>query len=217
MLNLGLDGAQTDVSSLLVVGAHCDDIEIGCGGSILRILSAWPEASITWVVLTGDAVRTAEARLSAAAFAPNRPMRLEIGEFTDGYVPYQGAAVKDFVADLARRISPDVIFVPNKNDAHQDHRFAAELIYQTFRDHLILEYEIPKYDGDMGSPNVYVQLSREIGERKIAMILEQFPSQNNKEWFTADTFRSLLRLRGIEARAPEGLAEAFYCRKLLLA
>ena len=215
MLKLGLNGAAP-IASFLVVGAHADDIEIGCGGALIQLLAANPGASVTWVVLSADSERAAEARLSASALLEGRAANVEIAQFRDGYLPHQGMAVKEYFADLQTRVSPDVIFCPSQGDAHQDHRFAAQLVHQTFRDHLILEYEIPKYDGDLGRPNVYVQLSRETVEKKIASIIEQFPSQANKDWFNAETFGALLRLRGIECRAPDGTAEAFHCGKLLL-
>jgi LmbE family N-acetylglucosaminyl deacetylase len=204
--------------SVLCLGAHCDDIEIGCGGTILRLLDANPGVDIRWIVFSGEPERAAEARTSAGAFLERATgARVDIEAFRERYFPYVATGVKEYFDALSAESAPDVIFTHYRADLHQDHRLLSELTYQAFRDQLILEYEIPKFDGDLGRPNVYVSLDAEQCERKLAAILHAFPSQRAKPWFTEETFRSLLRLRGVEAKADSGYAEAFHCRKLTLA
>jgi LmbE family N-acetylglucosaminyl deacetylase len=200
---------------VLALGAHADDIEIGCGGTILRLAQAYPELHVHWVVLSGSTARADEARASAEAFLDGVPERqIAVHDFRDGYFPYLGGAVKDVFERLKSEVAPDVILTHHRHDLHQDHRHVCELTWNTFRDHLILEYEVPKYDGDLGAPNFFVHLSKTTCERKITIIMEHFATQLDRRWFTDDLFRSLLRLRGMESNAPEGSAEAFYCRKL---
>lgn len=214
MLNLSFSRDPSRPFRILCLGAHSDDIEIGCGGTILRILSEIDSVAIDWVVLSATGARGDEARASAAHFVTGaRTSSVEIGEFRDSFFPYQGSAVKEFFEELKQRCSPDLIFTHHRADLHQDHRLLSELTWNTFRDHLILEYEIFKYDGDLGRPNFYCWLTRDICEQKISSLLTYFPSQVNRHWFTADTFSALLRLRGVECNAPESLAEAFFCRK----
>jgi len=205
-------------SRVLAIGCHADDIELGCGGTVLALTEGHPEVELTWLVLGAEGGRADEARASAAAFLERAAVKTVIVEgFRDGFFPYLGPIVKDRFEELKKEVSPEMIFTHAGNDLHQDHRLVAELTWNTFRDHLILEYEIPKYDADLTAPNVYVPLSAEIVRRKIDLLLEHFPSQREKHWFTDDLFRGLMRLRGMEANSPTGLAEAFRCRKLVLA
>lgn len=200
---------------VLALGAHPDDIEIGCGGTLLRLAAEGRLASVAWVVLSGDEERAAEARAGAAALLPAVPVDVRLETFRDGYFPARYEPIKDVLEDVAS-VDPDVVLVPRRADAHQDHRLLGELAGTVFRACLVLEYEIPKYDGDMGQPNVYVALSSAQVEQKIAILLGTFASQRARPWFTADTFRGLMRIRGVEARAEEGFAEAFTCRKAVL-
>jgi LmbE family N-acetylglucosaminyl deacetylase len=205
-------------SRLLAIGSHADDIELGCGGTVLELTERHPDVEVTWLVLGADGTRADEARASAAAFLEGAAVKTIVVEgFRDGFFPYLGPTVKERFEELKREVSPDVIFTHTGSDQHQDHRLVAELTWNTFRDHLILEYEIPKYDADLTAPNVYVPLSAELARRKIDLLLEHFPSQHEKHWFTEDLFRGLMRLRGMEANSPTGLAEGFRCRKLVLA
>jgi LmbE family N-acetylglucosaminyl deacetylase len=202
---------------VLALGAHADDIEIGCGGTLLRLVAEHPNLSVHWVVLSGEGERAGEAADSAAAFLEGAgASRVEVEGFRDGFFPYLGAAVKQFFESLKSRVSPDLILAPRLEDRHQDHRLVAELTWNTFRDHLILEYEIPKYEGDLGQPNLFVPLEPERAERKIELLRKHFPSQAGRGWFSDETFWAILRLRGIESNAPSGLAEAFHARKLVL-
>ena len=216
MIRLSLNGAGRPLS-VLCLGAHADDIEIGCGGTILRLAEQYPGTAFRWVVFSGDPVRHAEARNAATLFAgPTVVQALLLKEFSDGFLPFVGADVKAVFEELKGTISPDIVFTHNRKDAHQDHRLLAELTWNTFRDHLVLEYEIPKYDGDLGRPTVFVPLASELYQKKVEYLLDAFPSQHTKPWFRSETFLSLMRLRGMECNAPSGYAEAFYCRKLLL-
>lgn len=216
MLALNLPQNSARPIKILSLGAHSDDIEIGCGGTILRMLSGTQNFDVTWVVFASDSEREREARTSAALFL-SRAMRKEfvIKSFRDGFFPFEGAQIKNYFEEL-KGIAPDLIFTHNRKDAHQDHRLIAELTWNTFRNHLILEYEIPKYDGDLGQPNLFVPLEREIYESKVRYLMEAFVTQRSKLWFGRDTFLALMRLRGMECVAASGYAEAFYCRKLVL-
>jgi LmbE family N-acetylglucosaminyl deacetylase len=217
MIGLAFGGARHPLTEILCLGAHCDDIEIGCSGTVLTVLEAHPEASITWVVMGSTALRAQEAQESAhALLALVRKKNIVIKGFRDGFFPHQGAEIKTYFEELKREVSPDVVFTHSRHDLHQDHRLVSELTWNTFRDHLVLEYEIPKYDGDMGAPNLFVHLEESLCRRKIANILGSFRSQAGKRWFTEDLFRAILRLRGMESNAPSGYAEAFYCRKAVL-
>jgi LmbE family N-acetylglucosaminyl deacetylase len=202
---------------VLCLGAHSDDIEIGCGGTILRLREEYPACEFDWVVFSATGIRGDEAQKAAELFAGTANLRGPVlKSFRDGFMPFEGASVKDFFEDLKAKVSPDVICTHNRKDAHQDHRLISELTLNTFRDHLILEYEIPKYDGDMGRPNLFVPLTTELYRKKVGHIMEAFQSQHNKRWFQPETFLSLMRLRGMECNAPSGYAEAFHCRKLVL-
>ena len=214
-LTLPLDGVVSP--QILCLGAHSDDIEIGCGGTILRLARQYPTCVFHWVVFNAEGVRAEEARRGAARFAGGGAVRGPLLKaFQDGFMPFVGAEVKAVFEELKQAVSPDLILTHNRKDAHQDHRLLAELTWNTFRDHLILEYEIPKYDGDMGRPSVFVPLESEVCEHKIAYLMDTFQSQLGKTWFRRDTFLALMRLRGMECNAPSGYAEAFYCRKLML-
>jgi LmbE family N-acetylglucosaminyl deacetylase len=199
---------------VLALGAHCDDIEIGCGGTLLRMISERPQLEVRWVAFASTPARAEEARASAAAFLSGAAKsEVVVHAFRDGYLPHSGAAVKDEFEAHKRAFSPDLIFTHFRNDLHQDHRLVSELTWNTWRNHMILEYEIPKYDGDLGVPNFFSPLAARTLEEKIALVMRHFPTQAGKPWFTADLFRAIARIRGMECVAPEGLAEAFYCRK----
>ncbi len=201
---------------LLCLGAHADDIEIGCGGTILRLVAEMPRLSVRWIVLSGDDVREKEARSGAATFLGQvSESHIEILRFRDGYFPFQGAEIKDYFEALKRDFDPTLILTHWRGDAHQDHRLVSDLTHNTFRNHLVLEYEIPKYDGDLGNPNFFVPLTRPLVERKVAAIRAHFPSQHGRGWFTEETFFAIARLRGIGCNAPDGLAEAFYGQKVV--
>jgi len=210
---------QGDRLSLLCLGAHSDDIEIGAGGTLLSLLERGIHLDVHWCVLSGgNSVREGEARASAMEFLGNAPEReIEILSFRDGFFPQQGETIKRWFESLKQRVKPDVILTHRRDDAHQDHREVCSLTWNTFRDHCILEYEIPKWDGDIGQPNVYMSVSAGALQRKIDLLIKHFGSQRSKQWFDEDTFRGLARLRGIECRAPERFAEAFVGRKVLLA
>jgi LmbE family N-acetylglucosaminyl deacetylase len=201
---------------ILCLGAHADDIEIGCGGTILRLISEVPEPQFYWVVLSGGEERAKEARQSAQVFLRDVGSKvIDVQDFRESYFPFCGAEIKDFFEKLSREFSPDLIFTHCRNDAHQDHRLLSALTWNTFRDHFIMEYEIPKYDGDLGNPNLYVCLNEAVVKRKVECICDAFQSQTEKQWFTEDTFRSILRIRGVESNSPSKYAEAFYCRKIV--
>jgi len=202
---------------LLVLGAHCDDIEIGAGGTILRLVAEARLASVTWAVMTSTPERAAEAKASAAAFLEGvADTRVEVASFRDGFLPYSGYEVKEHFERLRGEVRPDLILTHRRSDVHQDHRLVAELTWNTWRDHLILEYEIPKYEGDLGAPNLFVPLDRETCEKKVKLLEEHFPSQTSRRWFTADTFMSVMRLRGLECNSPSDHAEGLYVRKAIL-
>lgn len=201
---------------ILALGAHADDIEIGSGGTVLRLLEEDPAAEVYWVVLAATGPRRTEAIDSAHQFLANaRRKEIVVKDFRDGYFPYIGAEIKDFFEELKRQFLPDLILTHYREDLHQDHRLVSELTWNTFRDHLILEYEVPKYDGDIGSPNFFAHLDAALCKRKVAYILQSFVSQRTKAWFSEDTLYAMLRLRGLESNAPERYAEGFYCRKVV--
>lgn len=203
--------------NILCIGAHADDIEIGCGGTILKLLRAHPGSRVVWVVLTARGDRRKEAVKSATAFLRRaESTKLITKSFRESYLPYQGKDVKAYFDTLPHVIDPDLIFTHYRHDLHQDHRVVCELTWNTYRRHQILEYEIPKYDGDLGRPNLFVSLSDEIVESKVRLLMEGFATQRSKRWFTEDTFFSLLRIRGVESPAATKYAEAFYVRKLVV-
>ncbi len=206
-----------DRLSVLCLGAHSDDIEIGAGGTILQWINSGVRLDVHWCVLSAEGERAVEAEASAAAFlAGASRIQIELAIFRDTFFPYQGGELKEWFAELKSRVDPDVIFTHRKDDAHQDHREVCQLTWNAFRDHLVLEYEIPKWDGDLRHANGYVPLETEVLERKIELLTSNFASQRSKDWFDPETFRGLARLRGIECRAPYGYAEAFSLRKVRL-
>jgi LmbE family N-acetylglucosaminyl deacetylase len=216
MLNIGFRGRSGASFKLLCLGAHADDIEIGCGGTILRLLAENDDIDVRWVVLSAVGVRAAEAVGCAEQFLSGAKRKtVVIREFKDGFFPYSGAEIKNFFEDLKTAYAPDLVLTHYRGDLHQDHRLVSDLTWNTFRDHLILEYEVVKYDGDIGAPNFFVPLSDSICQNKVRMLVDSFTSQSSKKWFTQDTFFSIMRLRGVESNAPERYAEAFYCRKLV--
>ena len=203
--------------SVLCLGAHSDDIEIGAGATILGWIASGARVDLHWCVLSAMGQRATEAEASAAAFAAGAERsRVELGTFKDGFFPYDGNELKSWMEDLKARTQPDVILTHRRDDAHQDHREVCQLTWNTFRNHLILEYEIPKWDGDIDRPNLYVPVDARTMERKIELLLAHFGTQRSKDWFDAEIFRGLARLRGMECRAPEGYAEAFFMRKARL-
>ena len=217
MLRLRFDQFDPPLAQVLCLGAHCDDLEIGCGGTVLSLAGRPNPPAFTWVVFSSDTTREAEALRSAETFLREaRTARIIIKKFRDGFLPYEGGLVKEAFEELKGTVSPDLVLTHHREDLHQDHRLISELTWNTFRDHLILEYEIPKYDGDLGVPNVFVPLDDSLCRRKLDTILTSFTSQRGKRWFSEDLFRSLLRLRGMECNAAANYAEAFYCRKLLV-
>jgi LmbE family N-acetylglucosaminyl deacetylase len=212
-------GGNKEKLRILCLGAHADDIEIGCGGTVLRLLQECGEVSVHWVVFScsGNPKREAEARASAEAMlAGAKEKEIIIKDFRDGFFPYTGVEVKEFFEELKGQVRPDVVFTHHREDLHQDHRLVSSLTWNTFRDHLILEYEIAKYDGDLGSPNLFVSLDEDICRRKVENLLENFKSQVNKHWFSKDVFEAMLRLRGLQCNSPSGFAEGFYAKKLVI-
>lgn len=206
-----------DLNTVLCIGAHCDDIEIGCGATMLQLADQRPDLTFYWVVLASNPVRAQEAQRSAALFLNNAKHKtVVVKEFRNGYFPYLGAQLKEYFEQLKTLVAPDLIFTHYSADLHQDHRVVAELTWNTFRNHFILEYEIPKYDGGLGSPNVFVPVTQQQGVVKIDHLLSCFESEASKHWFTRETFSALLRLRGVECNAASGYAEAYYCRKVVL-
>jgi LmbE family N-acetylglucosaminyl deacetylase len=214
MLRLGLFSGSGGPTRVLALGAHADDIEIGCGGTMLRLAQERPDLEVVWVVLAATEERAREAESSAAAFLHGfARSRLIVKRHRDGFLPYSGAAVKEDFEAVKREFSPDVVFTHCLQDRHQDHRLVADLTWNTWRNHLVLEYEIPKYDGDFGSPGFFSPLSKATVDRKASLVLQHYPSQAGKHWLTPDLVRAVARIRGMECVAPDGMAEAFYCRK----
>ena len=215
MLNLRLDNKEP--LRLLCLGAHCDDIEIGCGGTVLSLVANARNVEVYWAVFSSDERRKQEALKSAEGFLGGIvTKKVTVHGIRDGFFPYVGAEIKERFEELKSELSPDLILTHYRNDLHQDHRLISELTWNTFRNHLVLEYEIPKYDGDFGSPNFFVPLDASTCRRKIDTILDAFQSQSEKRWFSRDLFSAVLRLRGMEANACSGYAEGFYCRKVVL-
>lgn len=207
------DGAPLRV---LCLGAHSDDIEIGCGATILQLLSH-QQVEVVWVVFSGNARRAQEARRAAGLFLAGAPCHeIIVRQFRDGFFPYVGGDIKNFFEKLAARVSPGLVFTHYRHDRHQDHRMISDLTWNTFRNHLILEYEVPKYDGDLGAPNLFVPIARPIAINKVRYLRAAFASQRSHHWFTDNTFLGLMRLRGLECCAPGGYAEAFHSRKAVI-
>jgi len=216
LIGLHLPKQRDDDVQLLCLGAHSDDIEIGCGGTLLHLKQVFPRLKFHWVVFSAAGKRGQEATKAAELFTEGCEKEVVVKDFRDGFLPYSGAQVKDVFEEMKSRVNPDLIFTQWGGDAHQDHRLLSELTWNTFRNHLILEYEIPKYDGDLGSPNFFVHLDQATCRRKVGHIIESFQTQRNRHWFTEDTFLSLMRLRGVECGAGDGYAEGFFCRKAVV-
>jgi LmbE family N-acetylglucosaminyl deacetylase len=214
MLELRLSKSVDGTYRVLCLGAHSDDIEIGCGGTILALLERYPNVIVKWIVFSGNEERISEARASADAFLSQaRGKEVVLKNFRDGFFPFLGGQIKEEFETLKREFNPDLVFTHFRDDRHQDHRLISDLTWNTFRNHLIFEYEIPKYDGDLGHPNFFVPLGESVCSRKIRNLVENFKSQSQKQWFDEETFLAILRLRGMEANSPTRYAEAFYCRK----
>jgi len=214
---LDLNLSKREPLRLLCLGAHCDDVEIGCGGTILKLATPERKIEVQWVVFSSDEERKQEVLRSAEAFLCDViTKKVTVLGLRDGFFPYIGADLKERFEQLKAEFSPDLILTHYRHDLHQDHRLVSELTWNTFRNHLILEYEIPKYDGDFGAPNLFVPLDESICCRKIDAILDAYQSQREKHWFSRELFSSILRLRGMEANASSGYAEGFYCRKAVL-
>ena len=202
---------------MLCLGAHSDDIEIGLGGTLLKLAQQVPELEIWWVVFSAPGLRAEEARQSAEAFLDGVERKeVRFGSFRESYFPSEWPAIKDWFEDIKAKYDPDVVFTHYRDDRHQDHRVLSDLAWNTFRNHLILEYEIIKYDGDLGRPNVFIPLPEQLCNQKIDLLLKHFKTQSTKHWFTSDTFEAMHRIRGIECASATGRAEAFYCRKMML-
>lgn len=215
-VRLPLVDGDTPISRVLAIGAHSDDIEIGCGATLLALTRSRPDLDVTWVVLCASGDRAEEARSSARRFlASSGRSNVRVHDFRDAFLPYDGAGVKEVFESL-KDVDPQLVFTHTRHDLHQDHRVVCELTWNTFRDHLILEYEVPKWDGDLGTPNLFVPVSRELAHEKASLLAEGFPTQGGKHWFDAEVFLGLMRLRGMESRSPSGYAEAFTSRKLSL-
>jgi LmbE family N-acetylglucosaminyl deacetylase len=211
----------TDTSRLkriLCLGAHSDDIEIGCGGTILRLVRDNPNLAVHWIVFCGaDERRSREARESAANYVGGlKEASVDVFEFRDAFLAFDGVQIKERFEQLKRAFTPDLIFTHFRDDRHQDHRLLSDLAWNTWRDHQILEYEIPKYDGDLAQPNVFAPIPEDLCRRKIELLMGGFPTQSTRQWFSEDTFWALLRLRGVECNSPTRFAEAFHSRKMLL-
>jgi LmbE family N-acetylglucosaminyl deacetylase len=217
MLPMAFGTTGSGPLTLLCLGAHSDDLEIGCGGTVLRLLSERPGSSVHWIVFSATPERETEARASAADFlAQAGERRVVVKSFKESYFPYVATSIKDFFEELKQSVQPDLVFCHRRLDMHQDHRLIAELAWNTFRNHSVLEFEIPKYEGDLGHPNLFVPLSRSVADLKVELILRHFASQANRAWFRPDTFHGLMSVRAVECNASEGRAEAFYAPKLIV-
>jgi LmbE family N-acetylglucosaminyl deacetylase len=213
MLRLPINSA----CRILCLGAHSDDIEIGAGGTLLQLIRQIPELEICWLVFSASGPRADEAKRSAEDFlAGSAHRQIKIGSFRESYFPTEWPSIKDWFEDIKQMFDPDVVFTHYRDDRHQDHRVLSDLAWNTFRNHLILEYEIIKYDGDLGRPNIFVPLAGDVAARKIELLMRAFETQQTRHWFTRDTFAAMHRIRGLECASSTGLAEAFYCRKLIL-
>jgi len=205
------------VKRILCVGAHSDDIEIGCGGTLLKLTEENPRLEVLWVVFSAESSRAAEARNSARDFLRRSPRsRIVVKDFRGSFFPFQGDKIKEFFETL-KPFRPDLVFTHYREDRHQDHRLLSDLAWNTFRSHVILEYEIPKYDGDVGQPSFFVPVPERLLRRKSQLLLKHFSTQSGRHWFTPDLFMALPRLRGMECDSPTKFAEAFHVRKLLMA
>lgn len=202
---------------VLLLGAHCDDIEIGCGATLVDLVKRWPDLEFHAIIFCSDDRREQEARQGLAALLGEKAsLTLHFGGLRDGYLPYQATEAKEYLVSKVNSLESSLVFTHSKNDLHQDHKFVAELTYQTLRNSLILEIEIPKYDGDMGRPNVFFPVSQQAVDHKISTLLERYPSQGDKHWFSRETFVAILRLRGLECKSASGMAEGFYASKIVI-
>jgi len=216
MLKLKFPDKGSDPLVVLCLGAHSDDIEIGCGATLLQLKKSQPKVKFHWVVCTAAGVRSQEARKAAELFTSGCEKQIVLKEYRDGFLPYDGSALKELFETLKTQVNPDLIFTHWQGDAHQDHRLISELTWNTFRNHLILEYEIPKYDGDIGRPNFFVPLDEPMYEQKVDHLLQAFESRRTKAWFARETFLGLMRIRGMECNSPSGYAEAFHAKKVVV-
>ncbi len=213
MLKLGLERVRT----ILCIGSHADDIEIGCGGTVMKLLAANPSIKVHWVVLSADGRRAREAARGARLLLRDAgDVDVDVKDFSDSKFAFEGAHLRAYFEELGRMTAPDLVFTHRREDMHQDHRFVAELTWSIFRNHLILEYEIPKYEGDLGQPNLFVPVDEATCRRKVEALMRTFKTQGSKPWFSEDTFWSLLRIRGVECNSPTKFAEALYCRKMTM-
>jgi len=205
------------LKKVLCLGAHSDDIEIGCGGTLLKLTAEHPGLEVMWVVFSAGGIRTTEAKASARAFLRHAAAksRVIVKDFRTSFFPFEGEQIKQFFETL-KPFQPDMVFTHYRDDRHQDHRVLSDLTWNTFRSHVILEYEIPKYDGDLGAPNFFVPISRAHCVKKSALLLRHFGSQRDKHWFTSELFMALPRIRGMECASSTLFAEAFYSRKMQL-
>tara|TARA_B100000315_G_scaffold171289_1_gene159802 strand:+ start:446 stop:1105 length:660 start_codon:yes stop_codon:yes gene_type:complete len=216
MLELLLNKSRDSSLKILCLGAHSDDIEIGCGGTIMKFLQTYSNVEFLWVVFSADEIRKQEALKSASLLLEKALIKkIKIHNFRDSFFPYQGSEIKESFEKM-KAFNPELIFTHQYSDFHQDHKQISELTYNTFRNHLVLEYEIPKYDGDLGSPNVFSPIDKKLYNQKIELIISSFKSQEHNQWFSESTFQAILRLRGIESNSPTGYAEAFYCKKIVI-
>lgn len=215
VIQLRLAEKKSDPLHILCLGAHSDDIEIGCGATVLQLRKIFEKVKFTWVVFSAAGARGKEAKKAAEFFTTGCESEVKLKDFRDGFLPYSGGAVKDFFEELKSHVSPDLIFTHWQGDAHQDHRLISELTWNTFRNHLILEYEIPKYDGDLSRPNCFMPLEAPLYQQKVDHLFAAFESQRAKPWFDRETFLGLMRIRGMEANSASGYAEAFHARKLV--
>ncbi len=216
MARLTLDNIGPS-GQVLLLGAHCDDIEIGCGATLVDLVKRWPGLEFHSIIFCSNDRREQEARQGLATLLGEKTgLTLHFGGLRDGYLPYQATEAKEYLVSKVNSLDPSLVFTHSKNDLHQDHRFVAELTYQALRNSLILEMEIPKYDGDMGRPNVYFPTSQKAVDHKISALLECYPSQGDKYWFSQESFAAILRLRGLECKSNSGMAEGFYASKIVI-
>ena len=213
MIELSLDGAK----NILCLGAHSDDIEIGCGATLLKLVRQRQDLTIWWVVFSAEGGRSKEARSSANAFLSGvSKKKIIVKQFRGSYFPADAERIKDYFEEIKKAFRPDLVLTHYRHDRHQDHRVLSDLAWNTFRSHLILEYEIPKYDGDLGAPNTFVRVDEALCRQKVEYLARFFRTQSNKHWFADETFLGLMRLRGMECASPTHYAEAFYSRKIVL-
>ena len=216
MLGLTFGKPNGSALEILCIGAHCDDIEIGCAGTVIAIQQRYPQCKVHVLILTSTPARRTEADAAAKALVKvSARGEVRIGALPDGLLPAHLPALKAEFERMKKAVNPDLVLTHHVLDRHQDHRLISDVTWQTFRDHMIWEYEIPKFDGDLATPNMYVPLSAALAARKIALVMRAFPSQQSKPWFKAENLEAIMRLRGLESRAPSGYAEGFHCRKLL--